>query len=79
VPRSTGAAQAGGQGYRGEDARDTVDWPRVGRLRVDYVLPSADWSVADAGVFWPAPDTPGHTEALAASRHRLVWVDLALD
>jgi len=43
------------------------------------VLPSADWSVADAGVFWPAPDTPGHTEALAASRHRLVWVDLALD
>jgi len=78
-PRSDGAAQAGDQGHRGDDALDTVDWPRVGRMRVDYVLPSSDLRVLDSGVFWPAPDQPGYADALAASRHRLVWVDLALD
>lgn len=78
-PRSNGAAHAGNQGHRGVDALDTVDWTGPGRLRVDYVLPSADWRVRGAGVFWPAPDQPGHAEALAASRHRLVWVDLGLD
>lgn len=78
-PRSDGAAQAGSQGHHGEDALDTVDWSKVGRMRVDYVLPSRDLRVTGAGVFWPAPGSPGHDEALAASRHRLVWVDLALD
>lgn len=60
------------------DATDTVDWPKVGQLRVDYVVPSAKWNVAGAGVFWPASGAPGHADALAASRHRLVWVDLRL-
>ena len=45
----------------------TVAWPQTGEMRVDYVLPSADWTVADAGV---------HPADSAASRHRLVWVDL---
>lgn len=45
----------------------TVDWPQTGPMRVDYVLPSADWMVVDAGVL---PRDP------AASRHSLVWVDL---
>ncbi|MBI6628668.1 endonuclease/exonuclease/phosphatase family protein [Pontibaca salina] len=79
APASIGAALAADQGHRGPNALDTVDWPKVGRLRVDYVLPSSDWRVRDAGVFWPAPGEPGHDIALAASRHRLVWVDLALD
>lgn len=78
-PASTGAALAADQGHRGPNALDTVDWPKVGRLRVDYVLPASDWQVVDAGVVWPAPDEPGHDTALTASRHRLVWVDLALD
>jgi len=77
-PRSDGAATAGGQGHEGNDATDTVDWPNAGRLRVDYVLPSEDWHVADAGVYWPAPGAPGHEDVLTASRHRLVWVDLVL-
>jgi len=55
---------------------DTVDWPRVGRMRVDYVLPSADWIVTGSGVVWP---TDPDSAASGASRHRLVWVDLALD
>ncbi len=79
LPQSTGAAQAGKQGHLGPDALDTVDWPGPGRLRVDYVLPSRDWRVAGAGVYWPTPGQDGYTTALAASRHRLVWVDLELN
>ena len=58
---------------------DTVVWEGVGARRVDYVLPSAGLRVAGAGVVWPAPDEAGHAAALVASRHRLVWVDVAAD
>lgn len=78
-PASPGAAQADPQGHRGPDALDTVDWRGPGRLRVDYILPSADWTIVGAGVHWPAQGSPGHEDALTASRHRLVWVDLLLD
>lgn len=78
-PASEGAELAGAQGHIGPDALDTVDWPKVGRLRVDYVLPSRDWRVIASGVHWPAPDQTSHAVASTASRHRLVWVDLALD
>ncbi|MBF9029476.1 endonuclease/exonuclease/phosphatase family protein [Rhodobacterales bacterium HKCCE3408] len=52
----------------------TADWddPQPGNLRVDYVLPSADVTVSDSGVLWDAP------QAAAASRHRLVFVDVEL-
>lgn len=70
-PRSMGAATD-----NSAETFATVDWPRVGRRRVDYVLPGREWRVRDAGVFWPAEGEPGHDTALAASRHRLVWVDL---
>lgn len=76
APASSGAAAAPDQGHRGVNALDTVDWPGPGRLRVDYVLPSRDWQIRGAGVFWPAPGEAGRAAALAASRHRLVWVDL---
>ncbi len=52
----------------------TVLWKGVGEMRVDYVLPSADWRVHDAGIYWPEPTS--RDAAVAASRHRLVWVDL---
>lgn len=45
----------------------TVNWEQTGPMRVDYVLPSADWSVVDASVL------PANLEA---SRHSLIWVDL---
>lgn len=68
---------------RGDPALDTAEWGaepgRPGNMRVDVVLPSPDLSVLDAGVFWPAPGAPMAEVARAASRHRLVWVDLALD
>ena len=58
-------------------------WQRLtgkaaGKMRVDYVLPSADLKVMDAGVFWPAPNSDLRDAAQSASRHRLVWVDVAV-
>jgi Endonuclease/Exonuclease/phosphatase family len=88
-PASAGAVEAalqqGGANLRqsGDAALDTADFRDVGgpgNLRVDYVLPSADLTVLDAGVFWPATGAPGRS-ALGrrdpkASWHALVWVDL---
>ncbi|MFG6559300.1 endonuclease/exonuclease/phosphatase family protein [Sulfitobacter sp. 1A15299] len=48
--------------------RPTVDWPQTGPMRVDYILPSRNWEVSDAGLIWPQGES--------ASRHALVWVDL---
>lgn len=62
----------------------TVDWPDPdpGDMRASYVLPSADWEVADAAVFWPAQGTSEASilvhEDTAASRHKIVWVDLEM-
>lgn len=87
APESPGGAAAaaaqGGPnaGHRGDPARDTADWDEArgpGNMRVDYVLPSAGLAVTGAGVWWPAPGTPAAALAEAASRHRLVWVDLDL-
>ncbi len=54
---------------------DTVDWSRPGRMRVDYLLPSADLAIEKSGVAWSVPDAQ---TAARASRHRLVWVDIDL-
>lgn len=64
---------------QGDAHLHTVDWPTPGPgpLRVDYVLPSADWAVVDAAVHWPPAGADGHEAAITASTHRLVWVDLA--
>jgi len=84
-PKSDGGTQAADPDHRGDPGLDTVDWPdgAPGNLRVSYVLPWAGAQVVDAGVFWPAPDTPGSDllgpEGNAAGPHRLVWVDLILD
>jgi hypothetical protein len=88
TPASTGGVQAAEEqsgpnaGQLGDSARDTADWPDdpagPGNLRVDYALPSADLAVAGAGVWWPARGEAGAEAAAAASRHRLVWVDITL-
>ena len=79
-PASAGAPLVATPGHRGDPALDTVDWweedDGPGNLRVDYVLPSADWRVAGAGVHWPVAGAAAEVAA-TASRHRLVWVDLA--
>ncbi len=83
-PASPGGAAAGARGrnaaHRGDPARDTAQWdgPRQpGNLRVDYVLPAAGLRVVGAGVLWPAPGEALAETVAAASRHRLVWVDIA--
>lgn len=89
-PRSDGGAatpQIGSNAqHRGDPALDTADWAdeadahrnAPGNLRVDYVLPSRGLAVLDAGVVWPAPNVPQALEQVeTASRHRLIWVDVA--
>ncbi len=87
LPDSAGAVKTAARdrganaSHRGDPARDTADWRddagQPGNLRVDYVLPSAEWRVLDAGVWWPADGVAAETAA-RASRHRLVWADIAL-
>lgn len=84
APAGPGGALARGPrdaAHMGDPAQDTVHWPQdagPGNLRVDYVLPSSGLSVRGAGVLWPQPDDPLADAVAAVSRHRLVWVDVAL-
>ena len=75
--KGVAAAQAG---HLTDPRLDTVAWPmpEPGQLRVSYVLPSADWTVASAGVHWPPDTTAAGKVAATASRHRMVWVDLVM-
>ncbi len=65
-------------GDKGDPKLDTVDWPLPdpGPRRVDYILPSADLKVVGSGVYWPEKGSKAAAVAAAASRHRMVWVDL---
>ncbi|EBA04738.1 hypothetical protein RB2150_11651 [Rhodobacteraceae bacterium HTCC2150] len=65
------------------NAQDTAQWSNPngpGNLRVDYVLPSTRLKVVGSGVFWPSDDRPlngiDQETVVAASSHRLVWVDV---
>jgi hypothetical protein len=66
-------------GRLADPALDTVHWPAPGPgpRRVDYILPSSDLILRGAGVDWPASGAP-LARVDAASRHRLVWVDIDL-
>ncbi|MGF1560793.1 MAG: endonuclease/exonuclease/phosphatase family protein [Geminicoccaceae bacterium] len=88
IPSSAGgveqAARQGGANrtHEGDPAFDTGDFGdrAPGNLRIDYVLPSADLNVVDAGVFWPTSDQADALAAAeAASDHRLVWIDVLID
>ena len=85
APRSEGAVTsataAGGANLaqHGDPAEDTGEFgPKVGNLRLDYVLPSRGLSVLRSGVFWPPPGEPG-SDWIDATDHHLVWLDLAAD
>jgi hypothetical protein len=64
------------QGARGHATVDFGQDVTPGILRVDYVLPAAALQVTAAGVLWPEANNPLLAVVEAASRHRLVWVDL---
>jgi len=83
APRSAGAAEAArlapaaNASQHGDPAEDTGDFgPKVGDLRLDYVLPSANLRVLASGVDWPTSDDP-YARAAKSSDHHPVWVDLA--
>jgi hypothetical protein len=64
--------------HQGDAALDTVLYSGLGGLRVGYVLPSADIKVQGAGVMWPQDSSLLAQTLATASRHRPVWVDIAL-
>ena len=76
APRGTG--QRRDEGQSGDAALDTAFYPKLGGLRVEQVLPSADLHVVGSGVMWPPDDDPMAGVLATASRHRPVWVDITL-
>lgn len=77
-PAPKGTAGRDDPGHRGDPARDTALYDGLGGLRVEVVLPSAGLTVTAAGVMWPAEDAPLAATLATASRHRPVWVEVAL-
>ena len=62
--------------HQGNAAEDTGDFgPKVGNMRLDYVLPSANLHVKASGVFWLKPGDTGY-QWMDASDHHMVWVDV---
>ncbi len=53
----------------------TAMWENPGPMRVSYILPSRDWIVEQAEVFWP-DQGPLRLAAERASRHRMIWMDI---
>ena len=85
APRSEGAVVAARDtgnanvGHRGDAGEDTGDFgPKVGNLRLDYLLSSGGLRATASGVHWPVPGTPEH-DATTATDHRLVWIDLIIE
>jgi endonuclease/exonuclease/phosphatase family protein len=63
------------------DTADFADTPgQAGNLRADYVLPSKNLRIEDAGVFWPVQADPDSALTgvfpFPSSDHRLVFVDV---
>ncbi|MFN6469700.1 MAG: phytase [Nostoc sp. SerVER01] len=88
IPSSLGGSQQadlqGGANanHKSNPAFDTADFGDTtpGNLRSDYVLPSADLTIANSGVFWPLNTDPTFspvgTFPFPSSDHRLVFADV---
>lgn len=77
-PRPRGATGRVDPGQKGDPALDTALYDGLGGLRVEVILPSADLVVEGAGVIWPPENDPRAVPLATASRHRPLWVDIAL-
>ena len=88
IPSSDGAVeQSALQGganltHRSDPRYDTADFAdgAPGNLRADYVLPSRNLDVVDAGVFWPLSTDPLFrligVFPFPTSDHKPVWIDV---
>lgn len=76
-PAARGTHNRAEPDQKGDPALDTALYD-FGGLRVDFVLPSADLQIRAAGVVWPSDTAPNAGTLTRASRHRPVWVDIAL-
>ncbi|MEI1376025.1 phytase [Nostoc sp. UHCC 0926] len=88
IPTSLGGPQqanlqAGANAsQKGNPSFDTADFADTtpGNLRTDYVLPSADLTIANSGIFWPLNTDPTFspvgTFPFPSSDHRLVFADV---
>jgi hypothetical protein len=87
TPDSAGAVEATGQQagvnllHLSDPRFDTADFGEPpGNLRADYVLPSKNLRIEDAGVFWPVQADPNSALTgvfpFPSSDHRLVFVDV---
>ncbi|KAB7764616.1 endonuclease/exonuclease/phosphatase family protein [Xanthomonas maliensis] len=81
-PRSAGGPQktaeyaAKGVVHMGDPQQVTGDFgPQAGTMRLDYVLPSRQFTLVGSGIFWPADDSPDAAIA-DGSDHHAVWLDL---
>ncbi len=77
-PRPRGATGRVDPGHKGDPALDTAMYDGLGGLRVEVILPSADLVVEGAAVLWPPEKDPLAIALVTASRHRPLWVDIAL-
>ncbi len=76
-PEKTAEYAALGIAHSGDPHQVTGDFgPQAGTMRLDYVLPSRQFTLIGSGIFWPASNAP---EAVIAdgSDHHAVWIDLA--
>lgn len=82
APESEGAVESaqsvggGNVGQKNPPAQDTGDFgPKVGNLRLDYVLPSRGFKLLASGVFWPRQGETG-SDWINVTDHHMVWLDL---
>ncbi|MCC8552313.1 endonuclease/exonuclease/phosphatase family protein, partial [Xanthomonas hortorum] len=68
-----------GIAHSGDPHQVTGDFgPQAGTMRLDYVLPSRQFTLIGSGIFWPASSAPDAAIA-DGSDHHAVWVDVAGD
>ena len=83
-PEDSAAEGLANLSHLGDPAFDTADFnpANPGNIRADYVLPSANLLIDDAGVFWPVQSDPLSSLTgnfpFPGSDHRLVYVDIVI-
>ena len=77
-PAPRGATGRAEPAQSGDPALDTALYEGLGGLRVEQILPSDDLTITASGVLWPLDNDPFAQTLATASRHRPLWVDIAM-